>query len=199
MTKDQGKASQSAGNIGQSVSRVDARAKVTGEAAYPADLVMEDMLQAKVLFAGRPHARILAIDTMEAEAVPGVVTILTAKDVPVNQYGLQTADQPVLCGPGGSIPSADVIRFVGDQVAVVVAETERAAVRARDLIRVEYQDLPVLSDPSAALKPDAPQLHPDREPNDIHPELCTEGNLISHHQIRKGDMAEGWAAADVVD
>lgn len=198
MTKDQGKASQSAGNIGRSVSRVDARAKVTGEAAYPADLVMEDMLQAKVLFAGRPHGRILAIDTMEAEAVPGVVTILTAKDVPVNQYGLQTADQPVLCGPGGSIPSADVIRFVGDQVAVVVAETERAAVRARDLIRVEYQDLPVLSDPSAALKPGAPQLHPDREPNDIHPELCIEGNLISHHQIRKGDMAEGWAAADVV-
>ena len=115
-----------------------------GGGAYPADLVMEDMLQAKILFAGRPHARVLAIDTTEAEAVPDVVAILTAKDVPVNEYGLQTADQPVLCGPGSTRPGADVVRFVGDQVALVVAETEGAAIRARDLIRVEYQDLPVL-------------------------------------------------------
>jgi CO/xanthine dehydrogenase Mo-binding subunit len=184
--------------IGQSVFRVDARAKVTGEATYPADLAMEGMLEAKVLFSGRPHARILRIDTAEAEAVPGVVAILTAKDVPVNQYGLQTQDQPVLCGPGSSVPGADVVRFVGDQVALVVAETEQAAIRARDLIHVEYQDLPVLSDPTDALKEDAPQLHPNREPNKIHPELCTEGNLISHHQIRKGDMEAGWAAADVI-
>ena len=184
--------------VGQSATRVDARAKVTGEANYPGDLVMEGMLQAKILFAGRPHARVLQIDTSEAETVPGVVAILTAGDVPVNEYGLQTADQPVLCGPGSSRPGADVVRFVGDQVALIVAETERAAARARDLIRVEYKDLPVLTDPFESLRPDAPQLHPLRQPNEIHPELCTEGNLISHHQIRKGDMEAGWAAADVI-
>ncbi len=184
--------------VGQSVTRVDARAKVTGEALFPGDFVMPDMLHAKVLFAERPHARILSIVTSAAEAAPGVVAIFTAKDVPVNEYGLQTPDQPVLCGPGSSSPRADVARFVGDQVALVVAETERAAVRARDLIRVEYEDLPVVTDPFEALKPDAPQLHPHRRPDPIHRELCTEGNLICHHQIRKGDMEAGWAAADVV-
>ena len=81
--------------IGQSITRVDARAKVTGEAKYPGDLVMEGMLHAKILFAGRPHARVLSIVTAEAETVPGVVAIFTAKDVPVNEYGLHTPDQPV--------------------------------------------------------------------------------------------------------
>jgi CO/xanthine dehydrogenase Mo-binding subunit len=184
--------------VGTSVTRIDARAKVTGEARYPGDFVMEDMLHAKILFAGRPHARVLRVDTIEAEAVPGVVTVFTAEDVPVNEYGLQTSDQPVLCGPGSDRPGADVVRFVGDQVALVVAETERAAARARDLIHVEYEDLPVLTDPFEALKADAPQLHPHRQPSEVHPELSTEGNVISHHQIRKGNMEAGWEAADVV-
>jgi len=183
--------------VGQPIARVDARAKVTGETKYPGDFNMPEMLHAKILFAGRPHARILRIDTSEAEAVPGVVAIFTAKDLPVNEYGLQTLDQPVLCGPGSDKPDADVVRFVGDQVALVVAETERAAARARDLICVEYQALPVVTDPFEALKPGASQLHPHRQPSPIHPELRTGGNLICHHQIRKGDMAAGWAAADV--
>jgi len=184
--------------VGQPITRVDARAKVTGEAKYPGDMAMEGMLHAKILFAGRPHARILSIDTSAAEAVPGVVAIFTAKDVPVNEYGLQTPDQPVLCGPGSSEPDADVVRFVGDQVALVVAETERAAARARDLIHVEVKDLPVLTDPFEALRPDAPQLHPHRRPSEIHPELCTDGNIICHHQIRKGDMEAAWATAEVI-
>ena len=185
-------------SVGQSITRVDARAKVTGEAKYPADFAMAGALHAKILFAGRPHARILSIDTAAAEAVPGVVAIYTARDVPVNEYGLQTPDQPVLCGPGSTKPDADVVRFVGDQVALVVAETERAAIRARDLIRVEYEDLPALTDPFEALKPDALQLHPHRQPNPIHPELQTEGNVICHHQIRKGDVEAAWAEADVI-
>jgi CO/xanthine dehydrogenase Mo-binding subunit len=184
--------------IGQPIARVDARAKVTGQAKYPGDFSMPEMLHGKILFAGRPHARILSIDTAQAEAVPGVVAIFTAKDVPVNEYGLQTLDQPVLCGPGSAKPGADVVRFVGDQVALVVAEGERAAGAARDLVRVEYEDLPVVTDPFEALKPDAPQLHPPRQPSPTHPELCTDGNRISHHQIRKGDMVAGWAAAEVV-
>jgi len=184
--------------VGQSIPRTDARAKVTGEAKYPGDYSMPEMLHAKILFAGRPHARVLDVDTSAAEAVPGVVAVFTARDVPVNEYGLQTPDQPVLCGPGSSNPGGDVVRFVGDQVALVVAETERAAACARDLVRVEYEDLPVLTDPFEALKPGAVQLHPHRQSSEIHPELCTEGNLISHHQIRKGDLAAGWAAADVI-
>jgi CO/xanthine dehydrogenase Mo-binding subunit len=198
MTQEHSQEKERTGGVGWSAGRVDARAKVTGEAKYPGDLLMDNALQAKILFSGRPHARILQIDTTAAEAVPGVVAILTAKDVPVNQYGLQTPDQPVLCGPGSSEPGADVVRFVGDQVALIVAETEQAAVQARDLIEVDYQDLPVLSDPFSAIKPDAPQLHPDRKPSDLHPELSTEGNLISHHQIRKGNMEAGWAASDII-
>jgi CO/xanthine dehydrogenase Mo-binding subunit len=184
--------------VGQSAARIDARAKVTGAADYPGDLVQEGMLHAKTLFAGRPHARILRIDTAAAEALRGVVAIFTAKDVPVNEYGLQTPDQPVLCGRGSSKPGADVVRFVGDQVALIVADTEESAARARDLIHVEYEDLPLLTDPFEALQPDAPQLHLHRQPSEIHPELRTDGNLICHHQIRKGDMDAGWAAAEVV-
>jgi CO/xanthine dehydrogenase Mo-binding subunit len=184
--------------VGQSATRVDARAKVTGEALYPGDLAMDDILHAKILFAGRPHARVLSIDVSEAEALPGVVAVLTARDVPVNEYGLQTPDQPVLCGPGSSKPGADVVRFVGDQVALIVAEDERAAAQARDRIHVQYEDLPVVTDPFSALRPDAPQLHPHRQPNPAHPELCAEGNRISHHQIRKGDVEAAWPQADVI-
>jgi len=184
--------------VGQSITRVDARAKVTGEAKYPGDFTTPDALHAKILFAGRPHARILSLDTADAEAVPGVVAIFTARDVPVNEYGLQTTDQPVLCGPGSSQPGADVVRFTGDQVAIVVAETEQAAAHARDLIHVEYENLPIVTDPFEALEPDAPQLNPHRKPSEIHPELRTEGNLICHHQIRKGDVEAAWAEADVI-
>ena len=86
-------------SIGQSVPRIDARDKVTGKAMYSGDLIRPDMLHMKILFAGRPHARVVSIDTSEAEALPGVVAVYTARDVPVNEYGLQKKDQPVLCGP----------------------------------------------------------------------------------------------------
>ncbi|MBE3066278.1 MAG: hypothetical protein IMZ73_02450, partial [Chloroflexi bacterium] len=86
-------------SIGQSVPRIDARDKVTGAALYSGDLVRPDMLHMKILFAGRPHARVVSIDASAAESLPGVVAVYTAKDVPVNEYGLQKKDQPVLCGP----------------------------------------------------------------------------------------------------
>jgi CO/xanthine dehydrogenase Mo-binding subunit len=184
--------------VGQPVPRVDALAKVTGEAQYPGDFAMEGMLHAKILFAGRPHARILSINTAEAEASTGVIAVFTARDVPVNERGLQIPDQPVLCGPGSSKPGADAVRFVGDQVALIVARTERAAAQARDRIRVEYEDLPVLTDPLEALRPGAPRIHAQRYLNPVHPELRAEGNLISHHQIRKGDVGSAWPLADVI-
>ncbi len=191
--------------IGQSLPRVDAPGKVTGETQYSGDLSMPGMLHMKILFAGRPHARIVKIDTTEAEAAPGVVAIFTAKDVPVNEYGLQWNDQPVLCGPAltsdPSSPSGkrgagekgirvapDVVRFIGDQVAILVAETEKAAAQARDLIHVEYEDLPAVFDPLAAMQPGAPLVHPE----------LGDSNICVHDRIRKGDVEAGFAKADVV-
>src|SRR5205823_6114231 len=106
---------------------------------YPGDLTMPGMLQMAVLFAQRPHARIVRLDPARALAHPGVVAVLTAADVPHNEFGLIENDQPVLCD--------SVVRFVGDKVALVVAESERAARAACALIDVEYEDLPVVSDP----------------------------------------------------
>jgi CO/xanthine dehydrogenase Mo-binding subunit len=113
--------------IGKSVARIDALNKVTGEALFPGDLTMPGMLHMKMLFAERPHARIVRLDASKAETYPGVVAVFTARDVPVNEYGLQQPDQPVLCGPGSDKAGADVVRFVGDQIALVVAETEETA------------------------------------------------------------------------
>src|SRR5688572_27003030 len=139
--------------IGKSLPCVDARGKVTGETLYSGDLSMDGMLHMKILFADRPHARIKGINTDKAEAAPGVVAVYTAKDVPLNEYGLQWQDQPVLCGVGSSKPGSDVVRFIGDQVAAVVARTEAEAAAAAKLIRVDYEDLPVVSDPLDAMKP----------------------------------------------
>lgn len=184
--------------VGHSVARVDARAKVTGAANYPGDLNRHNQLYMKILFAGRPHARIVAIDTQQAEEIPGCVAIFTAADVPVNEYGLQYPDQPVFCGPGSAKEGTDVVRFVGDQVAAVVAETEDAAERARALIEVTYEDLPIIEDPREALNPDAPQLHPDYPGTEIHPELVYKDNVVSHHRIQRGDVESAWQDAAAI-
>ncbi len=173
--------------VGQSVKRVDAVGKVTGKAAYPGDLSMDGMLYMKVLFSERAHARVVSIDTSKAESLPGVVGVFTAKDVPVNEYGLIMPDQPVLCGPGSSKPGTDIVRTTMDQVAIVAAESEAIATEALKLIAVEYDDLPAVFDPFEAMAEDAPQLHTDKP-----------GNVIVHNRIRRGDMAAGWQAADVV-
>jgi len=165
-------------HIGTSHPRHDALDKVTGAANYPADLIRPDMLRLKTVFARRGHARILALDTSLALAVPGVVAVLTAKDVPHNRYGLIDADQPVLCD--------DVVRHDGDRVALVAAETDRAAAQAAALVRVEYEDLPLVRDPREARKPGSPRVHDDRD------------NVLLHQKIRRGDVASAFGAADVV-
>jgi CO/xanthine dehydrogenase Mo-binding subunit len=146
------------------------------------------MLFMKILMAERPHARIRSLDTKAAETTPGVVAVLTARDVPVNEYGLQIPDQPVLCGPGSSKPDSDRVRFVGDQVAAVVAESEAAAAAALPLIRLDYEDLPLVLDPVAAMQPGAPLLHPTRG----------DSNICVHYKIRKGAAEAAMAKADVV-
>ena len=174
--------------VGKSLRRVDARGKVTGETLYSGDLTMPDMLHMKILLSERPHARVLSIDTSQAEAAPGVVAVYTAKDIPVNEYGLQWQDQPVLCGPGSSKPGADIVRFVGDQVAAVVAQTEAQAAAALKLIGVEYEDLPVVTDPVEAMKTDSPRVH----------EHIGDSNICVHYKIRKGNVKEGFSRADVI-
>ncbi len=175
-------------SVGKSHPRIDARGKVIGETLYSGDLKMDGMLFMKILFAERPHARVLNIQTANAEKSSGVVAVYTAKDIPVNEYGLQIPDQPVLCGPGSSKPYTDIVRFVGDQVAVVVAKTEGEAEAAVKLIEVEYEDLPLLSDPTIALRADAPILHPDRG----------DTNVCVHYKIRKGDVEDAFVKADVI-
>jgi CO/xanthine dehydrogenase Mo-binding subunit len=174
-------------SIGRSEVRIDALGKVTGETLYPGDINLPDMAHMKILFAHRPHAIIRAIDTRRAEALEGVLAVFTAKDVPVNEYGLIMPDQPVLCGPGSSKPYADRVRFVGDQVALVVAETEEIAAHARELIEVTYEDLPVVTDPREAMQEGAVILHPDRG-----------SNVFCHYRIRKGDVEAAFAQSDVI-
>jgi len=165
--------------IGAPLRRPDALGKVTGATDYPGDLVRPGMLRLKVVFARRAHARILSIDTSHALARPGVVAVLTAADVPYNRFGLIDRDQPVLC--------EDVARFEGDKVALVVATSAEAAAEAAQLVVVDYEDLPAVTSPSAALAPDAPL---------VHEELGT--NLLKHVPIRKGDAAAAFAQADLV-
>lgn len=186
--------------IGTSVLRIDAPGKITGKTLYPGDIVYPNMLHMATLFAGRPHARILALDTSAAEAAPGVVAVFTAADVPVNEYGLQIKDQPVLCGPGSDKPAADVVRFVGDQVALVVAETEAQARAACKLIRVEWEALPTLADPELAAPSLAGGLDADdpsrAAPIQLHPNCAN--NICYSYRVRKGDIAAGFRAADVI-
>jgi CO/xanthine dehydrogenase Mo-binding subunit len=166
---------------------LDAKDKVIGKALYPGDINRPNQAMAKILFAGRPHARITRLDSTKAESMPGVIAVFTAKDVPVNEYGLIMPDQPVLCGPGSSKADADHVRFVGDQVALVVAETETQAEAAVKEIEVEYEDLPVLTDPLQAREEGAFQIHPDRE-----------HNIFCEYHIRHGDVASGFEQADII-
>jgi CO/xanthine dehydrogenase Mo-binding subunit len=165
--------------IGESLPRPDALGKVTGAASYPGDLVRPGMLHLKVVFAHRPHARIVAIDTTAALAQPGVVVVLTAADVPLNGYGLIENDQPVLCG--------DKVRFEGDKVALVVAESKAAAAAGAKRVVVSYEDLPTVTDPRAAMAPAAPLVH------EAH-----SSNILFHMPIRKGDVSKAFAEADIV-
>jgi CO/xanthine dehydrogenase Mo-binding subunit len=172
--------------IGQSVRRVDAVDKVKGEAVFASDMVMPGQTYMKMLMAHRPHAIVKRVDTSKAEALPGVLAVLTARDVPCNEFGYYSYDQPVLCGASEK-PFTDRVRFVGDRVAAVVAETEAIAARARDLIEVEYEDLPVVVDVEEAMRPEAPVLHPD-----------LGSNIFGHHKLYNGDIEAGFRQADVI-
>ncbi len=184
-------------SLGRSMPRLDAVGKTTGATDYAGDLAPPGVLAAKVVFTGQPHARLVGLDVAACEAAPGVVTVVTAADVPVNEYGLTMFDQPVLIG--GSATSdrqvpPDVSRWEADHLAVVVAETERQAETAALLLEPTWEQLPVVADLDAALADGAPVLHPEDNP------ACTDpgSNAYHHYVIRKGDAAAAMAEADVV-
>jgi len=166
--------------VGKPVPRPDALAKVTGQAIFAADLYFDNMLHAKVLRSSRPHARIRRIDTSKARAIPGVVAVLTADDIPgTRTHGTVRADWPSLCW--------DKVCYTGDALALVAAETEAIAEEALSLIEVEYEPLPAVFSPQEALTPGAPLVHEN-----------TPGNLLKHIKVRKGDVKAGFTHADLI-
>lgn len=163
--------------IGRSIGRTDAYEQVTGKIKYAEDLRFPGMLHLRFLRSRHAHARIRRIDTSRAEAAPGVVAVITGKDVPFNRMGAFVQDQPVLAD--------DKVRFLGDPVAAVAAATYRQATAALDLIEVEYEPLPAIFDPVAALEPDAPQVH-------------EKGNVLNTWRVVRGDVEAGFARSHLV-
>jgi xanthine dehydrogenase D subunit len=163
------------GRVGESPRRADGEQKVRGEFPYSSDLRVDGMLWATTVRSPHPYARILSIDAAEALASPGVYAVLTHQDVPGHKvYGLEIQDQPVL--------AIDVVRYWGEAVALVAAETPEKARRAAQKVRVDFEVLTPLTDPELALTDAAPRLHPD-------------GNVTRYVKIRHGDQN---AHADVV-
>ena len=160
--------------------RNDAYAKVTGKAKFTDDLKFTNVLHAAPVYSDFVHARIKAIDTEVAEQIPGVVRVLTAKDVPgVNRFGQIIRDFRIFAD--------DKIRYHGDVVAIVVAESRDTAVRAAQLVKVDATPLPAVLDPEEALKPDAVLVHENHGTN-----------LINTHVVRRGNAEEGFKQADFV-
>ncbi len=167
--------------ISRSVPPQEVIAKVRGDAKYTDDYVFPGMLFARTLRSPYPHAKIVSIDTSKAKALPKVYAVLTHEDIPAeNIHGLVYRDWPVLCH--------DVVRYVGDAVAIVAAEDQDTADIALSLIDVVYEPLPIVADPVYAHSPEAPVLHPN------HP----NGNLLKHIKVRHGDIEQGFAEADVI-
>ncbi len=166
--------------VGTAQARPDSVEKVTGKAIYSDDLVFEDMVFGAVRRALVPHAFVRSINIEKAKAYPGVLSVLTAEDIPGEKYhGLVIYDWPVMVGIN------ERVRYVGDAIAIVAAETTEIARAAADLVEVEFDLQPVISDPVISRHPESDTLHPN-------------GNLLKHIKVRKGDVQQGFDSADIV-
>jgi len=167
--------------VGKALPNPDALAKIRGQAKFTDDYHFPGMLYARTLRAGVPHARIRSIDTSAARAFAGVRAVLTSDDVPGrNLHGIVDLDWPVLCG--------DKVRYSGDAVAIVAADTEVIATRALELIKVDFEELTAVTDAMEAVRADSPVLHEGRP----------DGNLLKHIKVNKGDISSGFSEADVI-
>ena len=165
--------------VNKPIIRVDAYEKVIGKAKFAADLYFPNMLYGKVLRSKYPYARIVKIDIEKALACPGVEAVITADDIPNNEFGVIVQNQQVL--------ARQQVLYIGDGIAVVAAETKDAAVEAVELIEVEYEELPGIFDPEESAKKDALLIHPE-----------LPSNQVVHHLLRKGDVEKGFAQAEVI-
>jgi CO/xanthine dehydrogenase Mo-binding subunit len=171
--------------------RVDGKAKVSGQAQYAADFSLPNMLWASFVPSTRAHAKIVSIDTAAARALPGVRAVLTGQDIGARYFGKRIADWPVL--------SIEKVRFIGEYVAAVAADTAQIAEAAANLIEVIYEDLPAVFDVDAALRHDAVILH--EHPERYHVDLAVRphfahANIQGHHIAAIGDVEAGFAQAD---
>ncbi len=175
--------------VGKPFGRVEGPAKVTGGATYAADVLLPGLIWGKALRSPLPHAHIVRIDTREAEHMPGILAVLTAQDLPDVLTGRRVYDMPVL--------AKDRVRFVGEKVAVVAAESPDVAEEALTRIEVEYEELPAVFDAQEAMKPGAPVLHPQYR---LYPHAPAQyfsdlPNVHSHVTWQLGDREAGFAAA----
>ncbi|MBW2064556.1 MAG: xanthine dehydrogenase family protein, partial [Deltaproteobacteria bacterium] len=174
--------------IGKPVPRHDARDKALGNTRYAEDFTMPGMLYGKVLRSEYPAARILSIDTSEAEKLPGVKAVMTARDVPNNETVTRFGQTHEVGGFEGlyRVLADKKVRYKGEGVALVAAETQEIAERAVELIRVEYEPLPGVFDPVEAMKPGAYQVGE------------SESNVICAYKVRRGNAEQGFAESDVI-
>lgn len=178
--------------VGKSIPRVEGPDKVSGRAKYAADILPADALWAKYVRSPLPHARIASIDAARARSAPGVRAVFTAADFPNRRIGSPLQDLPILCD--------DRVRFVGDRVAVVAAESAEAAEEGAQLVDVVYEELPAVLDPLAAMEPGTTLIHPQARSYAGFPADVPENipNVCAYQVWDRGDVARGFAEADLV-
>ena len=174
--------------VGKSVPRLEGGEKVSGKLRYAADIEIPGALSAKILRSPLPHARIVKVDTSKAANFPGVHCIITAADIPPVMVGLRMKDMPLL--------ARDRVRYVGEPVAAVAADSVEIAEGALGLIDVQYEELPFVTDPVEAIRPGAPVLHDNPAQYKNAPERSTElPNIQSYGQWSNGDVEAGFSKA----
>src|SRR3990172_5449071 len=182
--------------IGYPIPRLDSREIVTGKVTFGVDVALPGMLFGKVVRSPIPHGRILSIDVSEAERLPGVVAVVTAKDVLGNRFGFALKDETVF--------AVDKVRYIGDAVAAVAASDEKTAEKAAGLIRVEYDELPAVFDPVEAMRGDAPLVHPAMSTYETARLLkgawkpVSGSNIVHRAEFAKGDVEKGFKEADLI-
>jgi putative selenate reductase molybdopterin-binding subunit len=180
--------------VGRRTQRVDGPGLVTGRALFTDDITLHGMLHARILMSPHAHARIVRIDASRARALPGVACVLTHADVPRVPYTTAGQNHPEP-SPYDTYLLDSKVRFVGDRVAAVAAATPEIAARALLLIEVEYEILPAVLDPAAAMRADAPRIHDEPDSLGI---FDAARNLAAHVEAAVGDVERGLARADQV-